>query len=323
MAFTFRRFFSGIKIIAKTPLTASGLGDLEVDSVASKLNFHNGTSESPVVTEAHTATLTNKTISGSANTITNIGTSSISPNAITNAQIGSGAALSGTVLQADGAGNSSWSAFTAQVDNTSIDYNGASKLEVKNQGITAAKIASLTITASQISLSAGILGVQIAAGTITGTNIGAATVTTGNIAVPNSSVICDTPNGYGSTNNKIRRWAVGNVISTGTDITFADSATLGSTFTIATAGIYSFSYTDTYSAGLGTLGISVNSNQLTTSILSITTANRIMLTNSPTNTFASVSAVATLAVNDVIRVHTDGLINGASAGSQFRIVRLF
>lgn len=45
-------------------------GELEVLNTDGKLNYHNGTSASPVVTESHTATLTNKTISG--NTATNL-----------------------------------------------------------------------------------------------------------------------------------------------------------------------------------------------------------------------------------------------------------
>jgi hypothetical protein len=70
MAFSFRRFLQGINLIPKTTSTVSSAGDLDFDTTANKLNLHNGTSSSPVVTEAHTATLTNKTLSG--NTATNL-----------------------------------------------------------------------------------------------------------------------------------------------------------------------------------------------------------------------------------------------------------
>ena len=62
MATSFRKFLEGLRIIPKTSSTASEQGDLDVTSAAGKLNYHNGTSSSPVVTEAHSATLTNKTI---------------------------------------------------------------------------------------------------------------------------------------------------------------------------------------------------------------------------------------------------------------------
>lgn len=59
-----RKFDNGIKI-ESTPtvdLTLDQLGEFQVDSNVNKALFHNGTSASPLVTEAHTATLTNKTL---------------------------------------------------------------------------------------------------------------------------------------------------------------------------------------------------------------------------------------------------------------------
>lgn len=62
MGFSFKKFFQGIKIVPKNGSTASAQGDLEVDSATSKLNFHNGTTASPVVTEAHAQDITGKTL---------------------------------------------------------------------------------------------------------------------------------------------------------------------------------------------------------------------------------------------------------------------
>lgn len=59
-----------IEPIAGAAPTAEG--DVTYDLTAHKASLHNGTSASPVVTEAHSATLTNKTISGASNTISNI-----------------------------------------------------------------------------------------------------------------------------------------------------------------------------------------------------------------------------------------------------------
>lgn len=72
MAFSFKKFFKGINIVPKSGSTASVQGDIEVDSATSKLNFHNGTSASPMVTEAHTATLLNKALSDSTTTIVDV-----------------------------------------------------------------------------------------------------------------------------------------------------------------------------------------------------------------------------------------------------------
>jgi hypothetical protein len=99
VATSFRKFLEGLRIIPKAASTASEKGDLDVTDSSGKLNYHNGSSPSPVVTEAHSATLTNKTLDSP--TIT--GTPSIgipiviSTNSASDAlrvtQTGSGAAL--------------------------------------------------------------------------------------------------------------------------------------------------------------------------------------------------------------------------------------
>lgn len=62
MAFNLKKFFEGLKIIPKASTTIDAMGEMEVLSASGKLNYHNGSSASPMVTEAHTATLTNKTL---------------------------------------------------------------------------------------------------------------------------------------------------------------------------------------------------------------------------------------------------------------------
>lgn len=66
------RFYNGLQVVPVASLTASLLGELQVSNVTDKLYFNNGTINDAVVTEADTATLTNKTISGASNTITNV-----------------------------------------------------------------------------------------------------------------------------------------------------------------------------------------------------------------------------------------------------------
>lgn len=70
MAINIKSFLQGLRIFPKSGSTISVQGEMEVDSATSKLNFHNGTTASPMVTEAHSATLTNKTIDGASNTLT-------------------------------------------------------------------------------------------------------------------------------------------------------------------------------------------------------------------------------------------------------------
>lgn len=67
-----KKFLIGLGLVPKTTSESDTLGELEVLSTDNKLRFHNGTTASPVVTEAHTATLTVKTIDADNNTISNL-----------------------------------------------------------------------------------------------------------------------------------------------------------------------------------------------------------------------------------------------------------
>ncbi len=128
-------------------------------------------------------------------------------------------------------------------------------------------------------------------------------------------------NGYGSTNNKIRRFTTV-VTNQGTDVTYADSATLGATFTINASGVYAISYSDNFSSA-SEMGISLNSAQLTTSFLSITDADRLAIATTAGAAFTALVAwVGYLASGSVIRAHTTGV--GASLGNlgNFTITRV-
>jgi hypothetical protein len=132
-----------------------------------------------------------------------------------------------------------------------------------------------------------------------------------------------TSNGQGSTNTAIRRFT-NTITNTGTDITYADSATLGASFTINTNGIYAINYGDQFN-GAGQVGISLNSAQGTTSVGSITDTNRIAYAiTSAANSNSMVSATLYLPSGSVIRPHvTNATGNGAvPATSTFLIVRV-
>lgn len=136
---------------------------------------------------------------------------------------------------------------------------------------------------------------------------GAALRTVALSGVGNHFVTVTTGNGHGSTNTAIRRFTTTQG-SAGTAITYADSATLGASFTINEAGIYEMYYLDAYSGAAAiSFGISLNSTQLSTGILVITAANRMGVTSVPpvADTPSALTRVLRLASGDVIRPHTD------------------
>lgn len=83
-----------------------------------------------------------------------------------------------------------------------------------------------------------------------------------------SMVRLNTGNGLGSTNTCVRRFT-NTVTNQGTDITYADSATLGASFIINTTGVYAISYSDHGTGNTGQ-GITLNCTQNSTSFEQIT-----------------------------------------------------
>ena len=137
--------------------------------------------------------------------------------------------------------------------------------------------------------------------------------------IPDQLIYCHTGNGAGSTNTRIRRFTT-EMTNIGAN-TYADSAANGASFTINASGIYSIVYGDYRVAGAANLGISLNSSQLTTSILSINIADRLALTDSQTNSISSCVAVARLVSGDVIRPHFGSNAPDSTDNSCFFILR--
>jgi len=166
--------------------------------------------------------------------------------------------------------------------------------------------------------------ITVSAPLVAGTNTATLPAVTGTIIVlgtPQSMVQLNTANGYGSTNTVIRRYT-NTVTNQGTDITYADSATLGATFTINTSGVYAVSSYESFTPANGIGGISLNSNQLTTSIASITIANRLaMFVQAAANIGATTSWTGYIAAGGVVRPHNDGSAVGSST-SLFTITRV-
>ena len=161
-----------------------------------------------------------------------------------------------------------------------------------------------------------VVAVTSAGATVTGTlaATGAVSGTTGTftgaVTTPLSYIRVNTANGYGSTNTKIRRFT--NIVNNvGTDITYADSATLGGTFTINANGVYSVSYSDQFTA-VNRFGLSINSTQLTSNIETINVVNVLCAGTTPAiNQGECASATFYATVSDVVRAHTDGGVTGS------------
>jgi hypothetical protein len=136
-----------------------------------------------------------------------------------------------------------------------------------------------------------------------------------------SMVRLNTANGYGSTNTKIRRFT-NTVTNQGVDITYADSSTLGASFTINTAGVYAISYCDEFSGGAW-MGISLNSSQLTTAIYSITLSDALVYTLAQATYGTACATTVYLAAGSIIRAHTDGTSTGSNqVPTSFTITRV-
>lgn len=120
-----------------------------------------------------------------------------------------------------------------------------------------------------------------------------------------SMIRLDTIAGHGSTNTKIAYFT--NVTSTtGTDITYTPSSVNGDSFTINVSGTYAVGWAGIYNAGTFN-GISVNSGQLTTSVLTINQANRLAFAASANSDNPQpVYWSGPLTAGDVIRPHDAG-----------------
>jgi microcystin-dependent protein len=111
-------------------------------------------------------------------------------------------------------------------------------------------------------------------------------------------------NGYGSTATKIPRLATLDK-SLGSDILYQDSATNGASFTIQRAGIYDIALSFE-SSSLSLIGLSLNSNQLTTNVNTISIASRLAYGVNNNGWGSTVSHSGYFNAGDVIRPHTDG-----------------
>lgn len=138
-----------------------------------------------------------------------------------------------------------------------------------------------------------------------------------------SYVRVNTGNGFGSTNTTVRRFTT-TEFNVGTAVTYADSATLGATFTVNKDGLYEIIYWDAYSSAGGEVAITKNSAALTSAPTSIPVANLIAWSSQNTgNAPVMASATVYLLSGDVIRAQPQSFMNATVANrTVFSIRRL-
>ena len=141
--------------------------------------------------------------------------------------------------------------------------------------------------------------------------------------VGQSQVFLTNGNGHGSSSTTVRRYTNAQ-INTGSDLTYADSATLGGTVTVNTTGLYYIQMQDTSSTGAFNIGITVNSSALTTNIQSITWAQGIRagVAHTSANFVIGASTCLYLTAGDIIRAQTGTEPDSTVVRSCLNVIRI-
>jgi hypothetical protein len=131
MALNFKKIWNGLKLVKKAASTSDSSGDLEVVTVSGKdkLHYYDGTSNSAVVTETHTAVLENKSFlnttfdaEGTGNTLSNIKNSNIKAAAAIDASKIANGTVSNTSFQyVSGATSNIQSQLDSKASQTALD----------------------------------------------------------------------------------------------------------------------------------------------------------------------------------------------------------
>lgn len=147
MALNFKKIWNGLKLVKKAASTSDSSGDLEVVTIAGKdkLHYYNAgeaTANSPIVTEAHSATFTNKTIDAASNTISNISNSNLSASAAIDVSKIADGSVSNSEFQFL---NSVTSNVQTQIDSKQATITGAATT-ITSSNLTASKVVVSDVT---------------------------------------------------------------------------------------------------------------------------------------------------------------------------------
>ena len=137
-----------------------------------------------------------------------------------------------------------------------------------------------------------------------------------------SRVRVEVMNGYGSSNTSVMRFT-NTTINAGTDITYADSASNGGSFTINTSGVYAVTLQADFSTG-SARGITVNGSNLSTNIDNVaqTIGELVAVSYSYAASPLAVSAIHYFTATDIVRAQANGNTVGTFNKAFFEIVRL-
>jgi hypothetical protein len=143
---------------------------------------------------------------------------------------------------------------------------------------------------------------------------------------PRSQIDLDTYVGYGSTNTRIPYFSTSAIQGTDMSLT-SNSSTLGAAITINVAGVYSMSFLFGSSiSGNAIAGITVNSTNLSSSVISLSYPERIALQKTGAISGDTVDCMPSttryLNVGDVIRPHTTAAVPATAAEAHFTITKV-
>lgn len=264
MAINFRKFFQGIRIVPKTTSSVSEAGDLDFDSTNNKLNIHNGTTSSPLVSEAHAATITNKTIDADQNTLSNIDNADIKAGAaIDRAKLASGTA--DHVLINNGSGVLSSEAQLSPtrggtgVNSTATFPSSGTIATVPGAGVV--KSNGTALSSSNIDLTTEVTGVLPTANGGTGVN-STATFPSSGVVVTEAATQTLTNKTIDGTSNTLQ-----NIPSSAVDLASATSIGVATTNSVSTVDIGTGTAANVINIGGATSTVnitgSVNNNNVT------------------------------------------------------------
>lgn len=137
-----------------------------------------------------------------------------------------------------------------------------------------------------------------------------------------SEVVVHTGNGLGSTGTRVRRFTT-TLKSEGTAVTYADSATAGSSFTINEDGVYSMYYADLASGTAAQLSITKNASSLSSDPSALSASEVLAFTTTPAAAlWNTVTVTAILRAGDVIRPMAGTAVNSTASTVKFSITKV-